>query len=131
MRASAGFTMHTLCAVMWKILLGGQEARMKQRIVLFGAFLILATTASAQIGKSVSVAAGTPEDKDLEAIYAAPDGPDKSHSSINSRPTTARAILLCLAISSMRKPTSRKRITRRFTSTATKHWHSIPTISPL
>ncbi len=50
---------------------------MKRRIVLFGAFLIFTTTASAQIGKSVSVAAGTPEDKDLEAIYAAPDGPDK------------------------------------------------------
>ena len=50
---------------------------MKRCIVLFGAFLILTTTASAQIGKSVSVAAGTPEDKDLEAIYAAPDGPDK------------------------------------------------------
>ena len=50
---------------------------MKCGIVLFGAFLIFTTTASAQIGKSVSVAAGTPEDKDLEAIYAAPDGPDK------------------------------------------------------
>ena len=50
---------------------------MKRRLVLFAAFLILTTTASAQIGKSVSVAAGTPEDKDLAAIYAAPDGPDK------------------------------------------------------
>ena len=50
---------------------------MKRCTVLFGAFLILTTTASAQIGKSVSVAAGTPEDKDLAAIYAAPDGPDK------------------------------------------------------
>jgi len=50
---------------------------MKRCTVLFGAFLILTTAASAQIGKSVSVAAGTPEDKDLEAIYAAPDGPDK------------------------------------------------------
>jgi tetratricopeptide (TPR) repeat protein len=50
---------------------------MKRRIVLFGVFLMFTTTASAQIGKSVSVAAGTPEDKDLAAIYAAPDGPDK------------------------------------------------------
>jgi tetratricopeptide (TPR) repeat protein len=40
-------------------------------------FLVLATTAAAQIGKSVSVAAGTPEDKALSEIYAAPDGPDK------------------------------------------------------
>lgn len=50
---------------------------MKCSIALFGAFLIFTATASAQIGKSVSVAAGTPEDKDLEAIYAAPDSPDK------------------------------------------------------
>jgi tetratricopeptide (TPR) repeat protein len=40
-------------------------------------FLALATTTSAQVGKSVSVAAGTPEDKALAEIYAAPDGPDK------------------------------------------------------
>lgn len=40
-------------------------------------FLVLATTTSAQFGKSVSVAAGTPEDKALAEIYAAPDGPDK------------------------------------------------------
>ncbi len=39
--------------------------------------LVLASTAAAQIGKSVSVAAGTPEDKALAEIYAAPDGPDK------------------------------------------------------
>lgn len=50
---------------------------MKQAAGLVVAFLLLATTAGAQIGKSVSVAAGTPEDKDLAAIYAAPDGPDK------------------------------------------------------
>ena len=50
---------------------------MKRRAVLLGVFLVLTTTASAQIGKSVSVAAGTPEDKDLAAIYAAPDGPEK------------------------------------------------------
>jgi hypothetical protein len=36
-----------------------------------------AGSATAQIGKSVSVAAGTPEDKALTDIYAAPDGPDK------------------------------------------------------
>ena len=40
-------------------------------------FLVLAITTSAQFGKSVSVAAGTPEDKALAEIYAAPDGPDK------------------------------------------------------
>jgi tetratricopeptide (TPR) repeat protein len=40
-------------------------------------FLVLTTTAAAQFGKSVSVAAGTPEDKALADIYAAPDGPDK------------------------------------------------------
>src|SRR6202030_4862463 len=50
---------------------------MKRCVFFFGAFLVFATTAYGQIGKSVSVAAGTPEDKDLEAIYAAPDGPDK------------------------------------------------------
>jgi tetratricopeptide (TPR) repeat protein len=50
---------------------------MRRSVTLIAAFLIFTTTASAQIGKSVSVAAGTPEDKDLAAIYAAPDGPDK------------------------------------------------------
>jgi tetratricopeptide (TPR) repeat protein len=40
-------------------------------------FLALAITTAAQFGKSVSVAAGTPEDKALAEIYAAPDGPDK------------------------------------------------------
>jgi len=39
--------------------------------------LTIATTADAQIGKSVSVAAGTDEDKALSEIYAAPDGPSK------------------------------------------------------
>src|ERR1700723_4652902 len=39
--------------------------------------IIAAGSATAQIGKSVSVAAGTPEDKALTDIYAAPDGPDK------------------------------------------------------
>jgi len=36
-----------------------------------------AATAGAQIGKSVTVAAGTDEDKALGEIYAAPDGPGK------------------------------------------------------
>ncbi|MGC1637030.1 MAG: hypothetical protein WA744_16365, partial [Candidatus Acidiferrales bacterium] len=40
-------------------------------------FFALAITTSAQFGKSVSVAAGSPEDKALAEIYAAPDGPDK------------------------------------------------------
>ena len=39
--------------------------------------MIAAGSATAQIGKSVSVAAGTPEDKALTDIYAATDGPDK------------------------------------------------------
>ena len=44
-----------------------------------GAMLVMiaAGNAAAQIGKSVSVAAGTPEDKALTDIYAATDGPDK------------------------------------------------------
>ncbi|MGA8143203.1 MAG: hypothetical protein WB987_04860 [Candidatus Acidiferrales bacterium] len=50
---------------------------MKRFVILFAGFVVFTTTAAAQIGKSVSVAAGTPEDKDLAAIYAAPDGPDK------------------------------------------------------
>src|SRR6202008_3335647 len=53
------------------------EERMKRFVFFLVTFLIFTTTASAQIGKSVSVAAGTPEDKDLAAIYEAPDGPDK------------------------------------------------------
>ena len=50
---------------------------MKRFVILMAIFLCIATTASAQIGKSVSVSAGTPEDKALADIYAAPDGPDK------------------------------------------------------
>lgn len=50
---------------------------MQRPLVLFMLFLGLATTAGAQIGKSVSVAAGTDEDKSLTEIYAAPDGPAK------------------------------------------------------
>ena len=45
--------------------------------ILMAIFLGIATSASAQIGKSVTVSAGTPEDKALADIYAAPDGPDK------------------------------------------------------
>src|SRR5580704_6672528 len=40
-------------------------------------FLVLTSTAAAQYGKNVSDAAGTPEDKAMADIYAAPDGPDK------------------------------------------------------
>ena len=43
--------------------------------VIFGA--ISASSATAQIGKNVSVAAGTPEDKAITEIYAATDGPEK------------------------------------------------------
>ena len=50
---------------------------MKRFVILMAILLGIATTASAQIGKSVSVSAGTPEDKALAEIYAAPDGPDK------------------------------------------------------
>jgi hypothetical protein len=44
-----------------------------------GVMLVMgaAESATAQIGKSVSVAAGTAEDKALTDIYAATDGPDK------------------------------------------------------
>ena len=45
--------------------------------MLMAIFFSVATIASAQIGKSVTVSAGTPEDKALADIYAAPDGPDK------------------------------------------------------
>ena len=72
---------------------------MKRRTVLLGVFLVVTTSTSAQIGKSVSVAAGTPEDKDLAAIYAAPDGPVKirseehtsepSHRSLSRMPSSA------------------------------------------
>ncbi len=46
---------------------------------LFTALAIAATipAARAQMGKTVSVNAGTPEDKALSEIYAAPDGPEK------------------------------------------------------
>src|ERR1700730_5552270 len=49
-----------------------------QRVLVFAMFVAsVASTASAQIGKSVSVAAGTDEDKALSEIYAAPDGSTK------------------------------------------------------
>lgn len=50
---------------------------MRRLLISFAVFLALATAAPAQIGKSVAVAAGTPEDEALSAIYAAPDGPEK------------------------------------------------------
>src|ERR1700675_4037675 len=53
------------------------EGTMQRFIILIAIFLTVAATVSAQIGKSVSVAAGTPEDKALSEIYAAPDGPEK------------------------------------------------------
>jgi len=50
---------------------------MVRPLVLLMLLASIATTAGAQIGKSVSVAAGTDEDKALSEIYAAPDGPAK------------------------------------------------------
>jgi hypothetical protein len=50
---------------------------MKRSWIGLALFLTFATPASAQLGKRVSVAAGTPEDKALSEIYAATDGPDK------------------------------------------------------
>jgi len=51
---------------------------MMRRLMILIAFLLgVAATAPAQIGKSVSVSAGTPEDKALTEIYGAPDGPEK------------------------------------------------------
>jgi tetratricopeptide (TPR) repeat protein len=49
-----------------------------QRLLVFLTLVAtFATTAGAQIGKNISVAAGTDEDKALSEIYAAPDGPAK------------------------------------------------------
>lgn len=50
---------------------------MQRSMILIAFLLSAAATASAQIGKSVSVSAGTPEDKALTEIYGAPDGPEK------------------------------------------------------
>lgn len=50
-----------------------------QRFIILIAFLLsVSATTPAQIGKSVSVSAGTPEDKALTEIYGAPDGPEKA-----------------------------------------------------
>ncbi|MGB8543061.1 MAG: hypothetical protein WCD49_15635 [Candidatus Acidiferrales bacterium] len=50
---------------------------MQRLMILIAILLSVSATASAQIGKSVTVSAGTPEDKALTEIYAAPDGPEK------------------------------------------------------
>ena len=50
---------------------------MRRFMILIAFLLGVAATAPAQIGKSVSVSAGTPEDKALTEIYGAPDGPEK------------------------------------------------------
>jgi hypothetical protein len=50
---------------------------MKRIAFIFTLILLAATASRAQIGKSVAVTAGTPEDKALAEIYAAPDGPEK------------------------------------------------------
>jgi len=50
---------------------------MRYGIKLFVILFFCAASTFAQIGKSVSVAAGTPEDKALSDIYAAPDTPEK------------------------------------------------------
>jgi tetratricopeptide (TPR) repeat protein len=58
-----------------------QEAHMNRLAfrlsISLTAFFIVASVAEAQMGKTVSVNAGTPEDKALTEIYAAPDGPEK------------------------------------------------------
>jgi hypothetical protein len=50
---------------------------MKRIAFIFTLILLAATASRAQIGKSVAVTAGTPEDKALAEIYAAQDGPEK------------------------------------------------------
>jgi tetratricopeptide (TPR) repeat protein len=50
---------------------------MQRLMILIAILLSVSATASAQIGKSITVSAGTPEDKALTEIYAAPDGPEK------------------------------------------------------
>jgi tetratricopeptide (TPR) repeat protein len=50
---------------------------MQRLTILFVLVFVFSTAASAQIGKSVSVPAGSDEDKALAPISAAPDGPDK------------------------------------------------------
>ena len=46
-------------------------------VLVLSVVLALAGSSAAQIGKTVPVPAGSPEDKALSVIYAAPDGPDK------------------------------------------------------
>jgi len=50
---------------------------MKRFALILGFLFALAPPSLAQIGKTVAVTAGTPEDKALTDIYNAPDGPDK------------------------------------------------------
>jgi tetratricopeptide (TPR) repeat protein len=50
---------------------------MRHGIKIFVILFFYAASTFAQIGKNISVAAGTPEDKALADIYAAPDTPDK------------------------------------------------------
>lgn len=50
---------------------------MRRSWMLFPAVLVLAGPAVAQIGKTVTVAAGSDQDRALTPIYAAADGPDK------------------------------------------------------
>jgi hypothetical protein len=57
--------------------IAGKEAPMQRFLISCAILLGFATTAAAQIGKNVSVAAGTDEDKALAAIYSAADGPGK------------------------------------------------------
>src|SRR6204780_2472376 len=51
---------------------------MRRFMILVAFLLSVPATTPAQIGKSVSVSAGTPEDKALTEIYGAPDGPEKA-----------------------------------------------------
>jgi tetratricopeptide (TPR) repeat protein len=50
---------------------------MQRLLISIALFFCLTTAAAAQIGKSVSVAAGTDEDRALTEIYGTPDGPAK------------------------------------------------------
>lgn len=50
---------------------------MRRLLVSITVFFCIAPAVPAQIGKTISVAAGTDEDKALTEIYAAPDGPAK------------------------------------------------------
>lgn len=50
---------------------------MKRILVLLVLSFVFAVAASAQIGKTVTVPAGSDEDKALTPIYSAPDGPEK------------------------------------------------------